>query len=184
MTKTQQKQEVRMGGEAFGVITREAAERIIREASPRTLAAQALEQADENHDGYAALDLSTGEIVSTYKGSGESFRPGGVLLHLFEVSANDINDFRTSIVGDIIGEDEAQEIIERESSGALPSDYPFELDDIEANHVDAYLEEQGGGEDYESRWCDSYLHEHGEDPDPAHILDSLRSDLDKVYGGE
>lgn len=182
MVGRQQKQEVRMGGETYEVIAPEEAEKIIREAYARNIVATALEQADENHDGQAVLDLGTGKIKSTYKESGESFRPGDVLLQLFEVSAEDIIAFHPPIVGGIIGVDEAKEIVERESSGALPSDYPFEQDDIEANHVDAYLDAKGAGESFESRWCDSYLFEHGDDPDPAHILQQARQQLDEVYG--
>lgn len=174
-----EKQEVMIGGEAFAVITREAAERIIREAQPQTLAATALRNADENHDGFASLDLTSGEIVSMHKGSGESFRPGGPLVHLYEVSASMLSDFgQPAMVPNIIGSDEAQEIVEKHVG--MPG-YAFDEDDIEASDVDDLLDEKGDGESYESRWCDAYLHAHGNDPDPTDILRQSREDLDEVY---
>lgn len=177
-----QMQEVRIRGEAFKVITREDAERIIRETQPETLTATALRNADEQHDGYATLDLRTGEIVSMHKGSGESFRGGGTLLHLYEVSAAMLSDFgQPTMVPNIIRSDEAQEIVERESVGIKTGEVPFDESDIEANHVDDYLELEGDGESYESRWCAAYLSEHSDDPDPERILHGLRDDLDVVY---
>ncbi len=173
-----EKQEVRIGGEAFAVISREAAEKIIREADPRTLTAKALEQADEWHDGFAALDLQTGMFLSMHKERGESYRPGGTLIPLYEVSVEDVFEFGSpAMVPNIIGEEEAEEIVENHRG---EPGYPFDKDDIEAEDVDNYLGVDG--ESYESRWVAAYLHEHGDDPDPKEILRQVREELNEVYG--
>jgi hypothetical protein len=130
-----QMQEVQIRGEAFTLISREDAERIIREASPRAIAAKALEQAYEWNDGSAVLSLSTGEIMSAHIARDARNRPDHVFLHLFETSGEDVIDFGRELAEIRMPSEEAEEMILSV--------------DTRSRWVDAYLTEHGEDPDPE-----------------------------------
>lgn len=180
MTEQMAKMEVRLGGATHEVITREEAERIVREASSEHLVYTALMQATEKLDGAAALDLTTGKIVAVVSGDGGSYIDcPATLVCLFELSTDDFSEFSPEVVGDILGEDEAQKIVaarEYEDADEIPEG------DAE-RFLAAYTDES-----YDDRFCDAYLLLHGLDaPTGEDLIARVREGLDEVYvygGGE
>lgn len=170
-----EEQVVWMEDEAFGIIAREEAERIIREASSETLVGTALVTADDNFDGAAVLDLTTGEIVCVSMGrSGESVVLWNTQVLLFGVEALDFSGFSPWTVGDILGEDEARKV-------AAARGYE-DADEITKEDAAAYLAAHTD-ETYDSRFRDAYMSEHGEDaPEGDDLLASVREQIDVIYG--
>ncbi len=197
-----QMQEVRIEGEVVEVITREEAERAIREADPNEVVILAFVAAIGHEDGGAILDLETGDILARAGACTPSLNPRlgereevYVVLHTVSNYTREIfwhESYEASVLtGEhhVLRDEEVQEVLERTRERMRTEGHDErEIADADAQSIskeeaEEYLEEKN--EAYEDRLGEDFAYQLFNDlnmPNTGHFAHRAREQLDAIYG--